>query len=310
MINSILLFLSGMLTGFLLFYLLFHQKQKSRRKQILQLCDKIDEILHGKDSVRFEEFQEGEFSILASEIYKMTIRLREQNAELLQDKNFMKESLEDISHQLRTPLTSMMLLVASLRKQELSHQERMQKMQELLKLLSQMQWQIETLLKFSRLDAGAVQFRQSEIFVRELIQTALEPIAISLDLKNIEIITKIPEQISFTGDKLYLTEAVLNILKNCMEHTPEYGNIQIQANQNPIYTGILITDSGKGIPEEAIPHIFERFYRGTEISKSGFGIGLAFARKIITSQNGSLQVRNAEPHGAEFEIRIYHITEI
>ncbi len=310
MIKFILLFLSGMLLGILLCCLYFYQKRKRQKTQILQLCDKIDAILNGKDSVRFEEFQEGEFSILASEIYKMTIRLREQNAELLQDKKFMKESLEDISHQLRTPLTSIMLLVPALRNQELSRQERICKIQEILKLLSQMQWQIETLLKLSRLEAGAVQFRINTFSVSELIAAAVEPIAISLDLKNVEILQTIPENSMLTGDKLYLTEAILNILKNCMEHTPEYGRIQIQVSQNAIYTGIIITDSGNGIPEEAIPHIFERFYRGTELSKTGFGIGLAFARKIIASQNGSLQVRNATPHGAEFEIRLYQITEI
>ena len=186
----------------------------------------------------------------------------------------------------------------------------MQNMQKLLKLLSQMQWQIETLLKFSRLEAGAVQFRITEFPVSELIHAAVEPIAISLELKNIELMIQIEDQPELSGDRHYLTEAVLNILKNCMEHTPEHGRIRIQVSENAVYTGILISDSGKGIPEEAIPHIFDRFYRGTERSGTGFGIGLAFARKIITSQNGSLQVRNLQPHGAEFEIRIYKITAI
>jgi len=310
MMNYILCFLSGMLITALISLLTAHHRQKRRNSELLRLCDRIDEILHEKGTVRFEEFQEGELSILASEIYKMTVRLREQNLQLRKDRQFMKESLEDLSHQLRTPLTSMLILVSTLRKSELSDHDRTQKIQELLKLLTQMQWQIETLLKLSRLEAGAVQFRISTFPVSELIRSALDPIAISLELKNINIIINIQNQPELSGDQPYLTEAVLNILKNCMEHTPESGTIRIQASENAVCTTILISDSGTGISEEAIPHIFDRFYRGTERSGNGFGIGLAFARKIITSQNGSLQVRNIQPHGAEFEIRIYKITSI
>ncbi len=298
-----------LLTGMLLLGIqrLAARKQK---QEIMNLCNKIDEILHGTDTVIFDSFQEGELSILSSEIQKMTVRLREQNAALIQDRQFMKEALEDMSHQLRTPLTSMMLIISILRKPELSDRERSRQMQELLKLLAQMQWQIETLLKISRFDAGAVTFQKSSILVSDLIRNALEPLEISLELKNITVRKEIEETASFEGDFSYCTEAVMNILKNCMEHTPENGVIKIQASENAIYTGILISDSGNGIPEEALPHLFERFYRGTEFSKTGFGLGLAFAQKIITSQHGSLQAHNAKPHGAEFEFRMYKITEI
>ncbi|MBE6877241.1 MAG: ATP-binding protein, partial [Ruminococcus sp.] len=144
----------------------------------------------------------------------------------------------------------------------------------------------------------------------DLIRNALAPLEISLELKNITVRKEITDEPSFTGDMPYCTEAVTNILKNCMEHTPENGLIQIKAFQNAIYTGLVITDSGEGIPEEDLPHLFERFYRGKEFSRNGFGLGLAFAQKIIVSQNGSLRVSNAVPHGAEFEFRLYRITEI
>ena len=288
----------------LLLMLIQHLSGKKQKRNILELCDKISEILNGKDTVKFDSFQEGELSILSSEIQKMTVRLREQNAALLQDRQFMKESLEDMSHQLRTPLTSMMLIAGMLRKQELSARERTVQVQELMQLLSQMQWQIETLLKISRLDAGAVKFQKTEIPVADLIQKALEPLEISLELKNITVTKEITGTPSFQGDMPYCTEAVMNILKNCMEHTPEGGTIRIQASENVIYTSLIITDSGNGIPEQNLPHLFERFYRGTEFNRNGFGLGLAFAQKIITSQNGSLQVKNAVPHGAEFEFRM------
>ena len=277
-----------------------------KARQINRLCDEISSILHGADQVTFDSFNEGELSVLASSISKMTARLRDQNAVLRRERCFMQESLEDISHQLRTPLTSVILLVDLMRKPNLSKAQQAENLQELQSLLSRMQWMIETLLGLSRLDAGSVTFQKTEFSCRTLIADALEPISIALELKNIEIKADVSEQDRINGDLPYCTEAFCNLLKNCMEHTPEGGSITIISETNAIYTGILITDSGSGISEDDLPHIFERFYRGTPFSKSGYGIGLSFARRIITAQGGSIQVRNAEPHGAQFDIRFYH----
>lgn len=276
-----------------------------RSKKISKLCGEIDDILHGADKADLGEYREGELSILSDEIRKMTVRLREQNSALYKDKQFMKEALEDMSHQLRTPLTAMLLVLGMLRGPGLSAQQRTGHIRELYRLLSRMQWMLETMLNLSRLEAGAVEFKTEEIPVKKLIGDALEPLSISVELKNITIHTEIDGDPVFRGDRQYCTEAVVNILKNCMEHTPEGGMIKISAAENSIYTGITVTDSGNGIPEQELPRIFERFYRGSEFNKSGYGIGLAFARKIIAMQNGSLQVRNAPPMGAEFEIRMY-----
>lgn len=276
-----------------------------RSEKISKLCGDIDDILHGADKADLSEYREGELSILSDEIRKMTVRLREQNSALYKDKQFMKEALEDMSHQLRTPLTAMLLVLGMLREPGLSVQQRTGHIRELYRLLSRMQWMLETMLSLSRLEAGAVEFRTEEIPVRELINDALEPLSISVELKNITVLTEIEGSPVFRGDRQYCTEAVVNILKNCMEHTPEGGTIKIFAAENGIYTGITVIDSGSGIPEQELPHVFERFYRGSEFNKNGYGIGLAFARKIIALQNGSLQVRNAPPLGAEFEIRMF-----
>ena len=216
----------------------------------------------------------------------------------------MKESLEDISHQLRTPLTSAMLTMQMLRRTDSDPQQR-ENVQELVKLLTRMQWLIETLLGLSRLEAGAVRFQNTEIRCMQLIQDAAEPLSVAMELKGITLRQEIAEDAVFTGDLQYCIEALCNLLKNCMEHTPPDGTITVTAKQNALYTGIVITDSGEGIAPEDLPHIFERFYRGGAFPKSGYGIGLAFARKIIAAQNGVIQVRNAEPHGAQFEIRFY-----
>ena len=277
-----------------------------RDKKISKLCGEIDDILRGADKADLSEYREGELSILSDEIRKMTVRLREQNSALYKDSQFMKEALEDMSHQLRTPLTAMLLVLGMLREPELSAQQRAEHIRELHRLLSRMQWMLETMLGLSRLEAGAVEFKAEDIPVSELITEALEPLSISIELKNITVSTEIEGAPVFRADRQYCTEALVNILKNCMEHTPEGGTIKISAAENAVYTGITVTDSGSGIPEQELPRIFERFFRGSEFGKNGYGIGLAFARKIIALQNGSLQVRNAPPLGAEFEIRMYN----
>ena len=286
----------------LLITLFLHRK---RTRDITNLCDCVDEILHGADQVTFTKFQEGELSILASEIHKMTVRLREQNSRLSDEQQFMKEAMEDISHQLRTPLTSTMLIVEMMRSPKLSSNERMEYLQELYGLLSRMQWLIETLLTLSRLDAGAVRFQKSSVRCQELVDAALEPLSIAMELKNINLDIQIEKKSEITADRQYCIEAISNLLKNCMEHTPKNGTITISAAENPIFTELIITDTGNGIADEDLPHIFERFYRGSEFGKNGYGIGLAFARKVIMAQNGTLQVKNAHPHGAQFEIRFY-----
>lgn len=281
-----------------------------RQQRLADMCDEIDEILRGVETVSFDAFEEGELGILSAELQKMTVRLREQNTALRSDKHFMKEALEDMSHQLRTPLTTMLLILGMMREPELSKQRRMECVQELCGLVARMQWMLETLLNLSRVEAGAVTFQPEQLQAAALVQAALDLISIPMELKGVALHTEIKGSPTFRGDRQYCTEALVNLLKNCMEHTPEGGGITVQVWENPLYTGILIRDTGEGIPEEDLPHIFERFYRGSSFAKTGYGIGLAFARKIITAQNGSLQVRNAVPHGAEFEIRMYHTETI
>lgn len=293
----------------LIFLIIDFLSRNERRIQTLKLSDEIDRILHGEESFSFTDYEETEFSVLTAEIHKMTIKLREQNSVLEADRQFMKESLENISHQLRTPLTSILLITEMLRVPELSRHDRMEYLSELSGLLSRMNWLIDTLLGLSRIEAGAVKFKEEEISCRELIESACEPVSISMELKNVTVETSISGEPVFKGDRQYFTEALLNILKNCMEHTDDGGVIRIEAADNPIYTGIKITDGGKGFNEDELPHIFERFYRSGKNIKSGYGIGLAFAKRIVTAQNGSLTAENSKEGGAVFDMRIYHGTK-
>lgn len=291
--------------AFLIFYEMILSE---RRNQVMKLCDDIDRILRSDDTISFDEFKEGELSVLSAEIHKMTIRLREQNAALLTEKRFAKEALEDISHQLRTPLTSVMMILGLMNDSELTEQERMEYLRDLYELLARMKWLIETMLSLSRIEADAVRFAKKTVSCRELIAQSVETVSVTAELKGVELRTLIDGEPAFAGDLHYTSEAIVNLLKNAIEHTPQGGSVTVTAKGSNISTEITITDTGKGIPETELPHIFERFYRSSEYTKNGFGIGLAFAKKVISAQNGSLRASNIKPNGAEFNIRFYKTT--
>lgn len=290
------------------FFLFYERVIAGRRDKVLKLCDDIDRILRSDDHISFDEYKEGELSVLSAEIHKMTIRLREQNSELQREKQFAKEALEDISHQLRTPLTSVMMILGLMRSSDLTEMERVEYLRDLYELLARMKWLIETMLSLSRIDADAVRFARDSVSCRELIERCIETVSVTAELKGVEIITEIDGEPEFTGDFHYTSEAVINLLKNAIEHTPEGGTVTVTAKGSNISAEITITDTGEGIPETELPHIFERFYRSSEYTKNGFGIGLAFAKKVISAQEGSLKASNRKPHGAVFDIRFYKTT--
>ncbi len=277
-----------------------------RYRRIAMLAAEIDRVLHGEDPLSPDSAAEGELSILRSEIHKMTTRLREQQQRLLEDKRYLADSIADISHQLRTPLTSINLLVEFLSEPELPAERRLQLCRELRELLSRIDWLIVSLLKISRLDAGTVSFKTETAPLSQLIRQSCAPLLIPIELRGQTL--EIRTEGDFTGDIGWTMEAIGNIVKNCMEHTPEGGILRIDAADNPLYTEIRIADNGPGIAPEDLPHIFERFYKGKHSSDKSFGIGLALARMIIAKQNGTIRAENPVTGGACFTIRFFHST--
>lgn len=278
----------------------------SRYKTITRLSENINKILHGDNTIEIENYSEGELGILHSEIYKMTIRLREQQQKLINDKVFLADSIADISHQIRTPLTSINLMVELLSDPDITVEKRMKLIRDLKGMLNRIDWLIVALLKMSKLDAGTVNFNQETLTMKELMNKACSPLLVPIELRGQEL--SIKAEGTFTGDISWTCEAVGNIVKNCMEHTPEGGKLEITATENPIYSEIIITDSGCGISKDDLPHIFERFYKGDKSNDKSFGIGLALARMIITSQNGTVKAENRKEKGAKFTIRFYKVT--
>lgn len=276
-----------------------------RYKKLAGLGSEIDKILHGNESIDLGEYYEGELSFLQSEILKLTVQLRTQAGSLKQDKEYLADSIADISHQIRTPLTSINIILSLISKPDLSEERKKGLFNELEILLGRIEWLITTLLKISKLDAGTVKLKKEKIMVSELISLAAAPIAIAMDLREQEINTKIAGNESFMGDLSWTVEAVENILKNCMEHTHRGGRIKITALENTLFTEIIITDNGPGIDKEDLAHLFERFYKGKNSDNQSIGIGLALARMIIVNQNGTIKAENAPEGGAKFTIRFY-----
>ena len=285
---------------------LFHFVESWKRyRKISQLSDEIDRILHGEDIILLQHMEEGELSILENEVNKMLTRLRDQNRELKKEKGYLADSLADLSHQLRTPLTSMNLVLSMMEQDNLSEEKKREYHRKLISLLSKVQWLIEVMLKISKLDAGAVTFEKQKCPMNILVREAMANIEIPLEIKEIKTAIDIARGASFSGDLKWTTEAVANILKNCMEHTPVGGQIQISGVENAIYSELVISDNGEGIGKEDFPHLMERFYKGKNSSEDSVGIGLALANSIITGQGGSLKAENVTPHGAKFSIRFY-----
>lgn len=275
---------------------------KARYKSIAKLSEQIDLVLHNSDHLFIGETNEGELSILQSEITKMTLRIREQNDALKREKEHLAESMADIAHQLRTPLTSVNLIL-SLLENSPDEKERKAMIRETKELFVQMDWLLASLLKLSRLDAGIVVFQRKKIDVHDLISSALHPFLISMDLHNITLQTDVPKEIFIQGDSGWLSEAIQNILKNCLESAGDDGKIVIACQDNPLFTEITIRDSGAGFAKEDLPHLFDRFYRGKHAEATGYGIGLALCKTIITRQSGTITAKNHPQGGAVFSIR-------
>ena len=238
-------------TVFIIIYIVNAHRRYNR---IAELAMDVDRILHQDDPVALDQYSEGELAILQNEIHKMTIRLREQQQHLLDDKIYLADSIADISHQIRTPLTSINLLVSFLSEPNLTEERRFKLSQELFELLSRIDWLITTLLKISKLDAGTAQFKKETISLESLLQKSAAPILIPMELQGQEL--RIHAKGNWTGDVAWTREALGNILKNCMEHTPSGGQISVTASDNTLYTEIRIQDTGTGIAEKEFPHIF------------------------------------------------------
>lgn len=289
--------LSALLLGGLTVY------AEHRHRAVERLSDYLRKILHDEPVLDRMGNEEGELKVLQSDIYKMTVTLREQAEALEKDKHFLADSLADISHQLRTPLTSMNLALSLLHRSHDPNRQR-ELLREITTLLRRMDGLISALLKLSKIDAGTAEFQKEPIDVETLVRQSLEPLAIPMELRGQTLLLNGTKS-TFIGDLVWTTEALGNLFKNCMEHMDEGGTLSVRWEENALFTELVIEDDGTGIAPEDLPHIFERFYRGKNADSSSFGIGLSLSRRIIASQEGTIKVANRPEGGTRFTIRFY-----
>lgn len=250
--------------------------------------------------------QEDIFSNLEDEIYKTVIRLECTKEEAIKDHEILKERIADIAHQLKTPLTSMSLMAELMEAKEPEEQEYLVRLRHQVERLKGL---AEGLLTMAKLDSHTLLFERETLDIVELIEESCE--VLKEDMKRKRVTVKIGDNQSNIGgilleaDVRWTGEAFLNILKNCIEHTPKDSEIEICIEKNPLYTQIIIEDGGPGFSKSDLPHLFERFYRGEHAAKDSAGIGLALAKLILERQNGQIRAENSAGGHARFCIRFY-----
>lgn len=276
---------------------------KNQYRKINKIDKYMNKILNNDYSLDIRDYVEGDISTLKNDIYKMTIKLKEQTELSIKDKKYLEETLADISHQIKTPLTSMYVINDILSDNDLDKKSQIEFLNKNRNQLERIEWLVTTLLKISRLDSGMVTLKRDNINIKDLINKTIEPIKIMAELKNISIETNI-ETTNFYLDFNWTLEALTNILKNACEHTNNNGSIKIEVNENPLYLNIKIIDNGVGISESDKKHIFDRFYKG-KTNKDSIGIGLNMAKKIINLQNGEIECISKINEGTTFDIKFY-----
>lgn len=288
-------------TGILLIFICY---QKQRNRKIWELVDYIRKIEHGIYRIEIEDNEEGELSRLQNELYKITVMLRESSELAGQQKKALADSVSDISHQLKTPLTSCLVLLDNLSESEnMTEETRRRFLSEITRQLTSVSWLVQVLLKLSRLDAGVVELKEEELSVSALIRGAVEKVGLLAEWKQIDIQVTGEEEIFIKGDRHWLEEALVNLIKNAIEHSPEDSEIRIQVEDNQVYTCIQVRDFGSGISYEDQKHIFERFYRSADAGEDSVGIGLALAQGIMKRQNGYLTAESEPGRGTTFYMK-------
>ncbi|MBR1884540.1 MAG: HAMP domain-containing histidine kinase [Clostridia bacterium] len=293
--------LVALLFIFLLVSIYFKKYIKNER-QIARITDLVNEINHKNYDIKLDEEVDGELSILQDEIYKTMILLKESAENSYNDKMKVKEAVEDISHQLKTPLTAILINIDNL-SSDLEDKSRKAIYRELKSKAYSMKFLIESLLKLSKFDVNVIDFNEKMCMVSELVDVSVNSVLTLADLKNIKII------VSGSGDEKMLCdinwqkEAITNILKNALEHSKENSSVYVNYTSNKMFSLVTITNEGT-ISRKDLTHIFDRFYKGKDSSENSTGIGLALANAIVKKGRGKIAIK-CESGKVIFEVKYF-----
>lgn len=298
-IDIALIIIFGILIlGILLIY------NRRREREVKKINKYLNEINSGNYELKIKENCEDELSKLKNELYKTTVLLRETAENSEQEKINLSNSLADISHQIKTPLTSIRIMLDNIEDNpNMDSKTREEFIEDISKQIDWISSLAISLLKLAKFDAGAIKMNDQEINVKKLINNVLSNLAIIIDVKNIKIEQKIDDDTIIKADYNWQLEALTNIIKNAIEHSHDNGTIHIDVENNSMFVKIKIRDEGEGIDKKDIKHIFDRFYKAKKSSENSIGIGLSLAKTIIEQENGYIKVDSEVGKGTTFEIK-------
>ena len=288
-----------LVTAFLIF-------NKNKDDEINEITKYIEEINRKNYKLNIDEMSEDELSILKSEIYKTTIMLKEAAENSNKEKLQLKEALSDISHQLKTPLTSILIILDNLIDDpNIENDVREDFIRDIKIEMTNISFFVQSILKLSKLDTNTVDFIVEKVYIKDIIDEVTKKLSILCDLRNIKIVTLIKEDVQINCDFKWQVEAFLNIVKNCIEHSKNDKNIFIEVDENNAYSQVTIEDNGGGIDDEDLPHIFEKFYKGKNSDNESSGIGLSLSKSIIEKSHGYIDVESKVGKGTKFIIKYF-----
>lgn len=291
---------SGIIICFAVFaviiYVLSYHHLDKLYSEMENISEIMSKIMDEGEEPPAEEFKEGIVGILYTNFYKMVEGLKESRNRELQEKIFLRDIISDISHQLKTPLASLTVFVDLLLENKVEDKgKQKQILEEASNQLSRMEWMVLSMLKLARIEAGAIQFDKQETSLENIFVQATEGVHFLLQEKDQKLVIDCEEGVSLLCDGDWLTEAVINLLKNASDYSKTGKTIRIEVETTNVYTRIYIKDEGRGIPEVEIPNIFKRFYRvNQEVSPNSVGIGLSLTKSIIEGMGGSIHVKSEE----------------
>lgn len=275
-----------------------------QEKELKEINEYIKEVNNKNYSLKIEDNKDGELSRLRNELYKTTVILREAAENSEEEKEKLGIAIADISHQLKTPLTSIRIMLDNISdNQDMLQEIREDFIQDISKQVEHMSSLVISLLKIAKFDAGTIKMENEEIDAKKLIDSVINNLAILIEIKEIEVITKIDEKAIFIADNKWQQEALTNILKNAIEHSQPKSNIYIIVENTSIFLKIKIKDEGQGIAQKDLKHIFERFYKAKNCNEDSIGIGLSLAKTIIEQNNGYIKATSEVGKGTLFEIK-------
>ncbi len=288
----------------LLFILFYLKESYTKNKELENIIKTLKKVNHNIYDLELDLEEEGTFAILKEEIYKHTKMLKELSLKNIDDKQNLKNTLANISHQIKTPLTSISILVDNLMNENIDKATQREFLEDIRFQIDNINFLVLSLLKLSKFEANVIEFKETNINVYKMIQTIIKNLDPLIKKKNLNIYLNIDKDIYIKGDYKWEIEALTNILKNSIEHTNDNKNIYIKGESNKVRTKIVIKDEGSGIAKSDLTKVFNRYYHDLN-NLNNFGIGLSLAKEIINKDNGKIIVKSEVGKGTIFTIKYF-----